>query len=211
MPGSTRYPESDPEPLRGSDGSNGLQSIAQVSSHYGQGEARTIIENCSNSVIFRCAASEGGGTARFASQLVGEREIIRTTRSMSRRYDERIGSITDSEQINVEPALLPSQIEQLPDLTAYLKYASNPVWQRVLLSPPRSAASERPPPAPETPQKLSDREARDRSLKHDDGRDGLRQKADATEHQHGGHAEGEPAEHEAAHGRGFNVHRRTLA
>jgi type IV secretory pathway TraG/TraD family ATPase VirD4 len=141
----------------------GLQSIAQVSSHYGQGEARTIIENCSNSVIFRCAASEGGGTARFASQLVGEREIIRTTRSMSRRYDERIGSITDSEQINVEPALLPSQIEQLPDLTAYLKYASNPVWQRVLLSPPRSAASERPPPAPATPQKLSDREARDRA------------------------------------------------
>jgi type IV secretory pathway TraG/TraD family ATPase VirD4 len=139
----------------------GIQSVAQVSSSYGQGEAHTIVENCSNSMIFRCAASEGGGTARFASQLVGEREIIRTTRSMSRRYDERIGSITDSEQISVEPALLPSQIEQLPDLTAYLKYASNPVWQRVLLSPPRSAATERSACAPATAQRASDRDAHD--------------------------------------------------
>jgi len=121
----------------------GFQSIAQVSSSYGQGEAHTIVENCSNSVIFRCAASEGGGTARFASQLVGEREIIRTTRSMSRRYDERIGSITDSEHINIEPALLPSQIEQLPDLTAYLKLASQPVWRLIHMTPARSAASER--------------------------------------------------------------------
>jgi hypothetical protein len=148
----------------------GIQSIAQVSSSYGQGEAHTIVENCSNSLIFRCAASEGGGTARFASQLVGEREIVRTTRSMSRRYDERIGSITDSEHINVEPALLPSQIEQLPDLTAYLKYASNPVWQLVQLSPPRGASTARSPeseamrqPAampPAMPQHAHDREAR---------------------------------------------------
>jgi type IV secretory pathway TraG/TraD family ATPase VirD4 len=141
----------------------GLQSVAQVSSGYGQGEAHTIIENCSNSVIFRCAASEGGGTARFASQLVGEREIIRTTRSMSRRYDERIGSITDSEQINVEPALLPSQIEQLPDLTAYLKYASNPVWQLVRVSPAHGAAAGRSTSAPATVQRASEREARDRT------------------------------------------------
>jgi type IV secretory pathway TraG/TraD family ATPase VirD4 len=125
----------------------GFQSIAQVSSSYGQGEAHTIVENCSNSVIFRCAASEGGGTARFASQLVGEREIVRTTRSMSRRYDERIGSITDSEHINIEPALLPSQIEQLPDLTAYLKLASHPAWRLIQFAPApvptRSATGER--------------------------------------------------------------------
>jgi hypothetical protein len=158
----------------------GIQSIAQVSSSYGQGEAHTIVENCSNSVIFRCAASEGGGTARFASQLVGEREIIRTTRSMSRRYDERIGSITDSEHINVEPALLPSQIEQLPDLTAYLKYASNPVWRVIRLSPPRSAASERSavsPPAgertaPPPPQNSRARDAGD--LGDRDAREGGR-------------------------------------
>ncbi len=29
--------------------------------------------------------------------------------------------------------MLPSQVEQLPDLTGYLKYASDPKWQRVRL------------------------------------------------------------------------------
>ena len=45
----------------------GFQSIAQVSSTYGHGEAQTIVENCSNTLILRCSASENGGTARFAS------------------------------------------------------------------------------------------------------------------------------------------------
>ena len=35
----------------------GFQSIAQVSTIYGQGPARTIVENCSNSLILRCSAS----------------------------------------------------------------------------------------------------------------------------------------------------------
>ncbi len=54
----------------------GFQSIAQVSSTYGQGDAHTIVENCGNTLILRCSASEGGGTARFASQLIGEREVF---------------------------------------------------------------------------------------------------------------------------------------
>jgi len=135
----------------------GFQSIAQVSSTYGPGDAHTIVENCSNSLILRCAASEGGGTARFASQLVGEREIVRTTRSMSRRYDERIGSITESEHINVEPALLPSQIEQLPDLTGYLKYASDPVWRLIRLSSHRATSSTRAAAAPPGQQRQAER------------------------------------------------------
>ena len=111
----------------------GFQSIAQVSSTYGQGDAHTIIENCGNTLILRCSASEGGGTARFASQLVGEREVLRTSISRSRRATEFIGTTSRSEHVNTEHALLASQIEQLPDLTGYLKYASEPTWQRVQL------------------------------------------------------------------------------
>ena len=62
----------------------GFQSIAQVSSTYGHGEAQTIVENCSNTLILRCSASENGGTARFASKLIGEREVIRPTVSRTR-------------------------------------------------------------------------------------------------------------------------------
>jgi hypothetical protein len=111
----------------------GFQSISQVSSTYGQGDAHTIVENCGNTLILRCSASEGGGTARFASQLIGDREIVRTTVSRSSRYTEMFGSVSHSEHFNVEPAVLPSQIEQLPDLAGYLKQASDPRWHRVRL------------------------------------------------------------------------------
>jgi Type IV secretion-system coupling protein DNA-binding domain len=115
----------------------GFQSIAQVSSTYGHGDAHTIVENCGSTLILRCSASEGGGTARFASQLIGEREVLRTTVSRNRRLTEMLGSISHSEHLNVEPAVLPSEIEQLPDLTGYLRHASDPEWQRVRLDAKR--------------------------------------------------------------------------
>jgi type IV secretory pathway TraG/TraD family ATPase VirD4 len=116
----------------------GFQSIAQVSNTYGQGEAHTIVENCGNTLILRCSASEGGGTARFASQLIGQREVTHTTMSRSRRTTELFGSVSHSEHLSVEPAVLPSQVEQLPDLAGYLKYASDPEWQRVRLDAKRA-------------------------------------------------------------------------
>jgi type IV secretory pathway TraG/TraD family ATPase VirD4 len=112
----------------------GFQSIAQVSSTYGQGDAHTIVENCGNTLILRCSASEGGGTARFASQLIGEREVLHFTESTSRRHTEFLGSVSRSEHLSVEAAVLPSQIEQLPDLAGYLKHASDPRWHRVRLT-----------------------------------------------------------------------------
>jgi type IV secretory pathway TraG/TraD family ATPase VirD4 len=121
----------------------GFQSIAQVSSTYGHGDAHTIVENCGNTLILRCSASEGGGTARFASQLIGDREVLRTMVSRSRRLTESMGSISHSEHFSVEPAVLPSQIEQLPDLTGYLKHASDPRWQRVRLDAQRAWAERR--------------------------------------------------------------------
>jgi type IV secretory pathway TraG/TraD family ATPase VirD4 len=123
----------------------GFQSIAQVSGTYGQGDAHTIVENCGNTLILRCSASEGGGTARFASQLIGDREVVRTTVSRSRRASEVLGSVSQSEHFDVEPAVLPSQIEQLPDLAGYLKLASEPRWHQVRLEAVRRWAERRPP------------------------------------------------------------------
>ena len=112
----------------------GFQSIAQVSSTYGDGDAHTIVENCGNTLILRCSSSEGGGTSRFASRLIGEREVLRTTESKSRRPSEWLASTTRSDQFSTEAALLPSQIEQLPDLAGFLKLASRPEWLRVTLA-----------------------------------------------------------------------------
>jgi len=102
--------------------------------------ANRIIENCANTLILRCSAGEKGGTAQFASRLIGEREIVR--RQVSRGQDRRglfsadavRRSINTSDQPVTEAAVLPSELEQLPDLTGYLKTASSPAWIRVVLA-----------------------------------------------------------------------------
>lgn len=117
----------------------GFQSIAQVSGIYGASESQTIVENCGNTLILRCSASEKGGTAQFASRLIGEREIVRDTVTRSRGAlfsgDSR-GSVSRSVQHVIENAVLASEIEQLPDLEGYLKLASRPEWRRVRLQRP---------------------------------------------------------------------------
>jgi type IV secretory pathway TraG/TraD family ATPase VirD4 len=119
----------------------GFQSIAQVSGAYGHAEAQTIVENCGNTLILRCSASENGGTARFASKLIGEREVIREQTTTSRggrslfAADHR--SVSTSTHHVTESAVLPSEIEQLPDLQGFLKFASQPEWKRVKLELPR--------------------------------------------------------------------------
>ncbi len=116
----------------------GFQSIAQVSSTYGHGEAQTIVENCSNTLILRCASSENGGTARFASKLIGDREVIRPTISRTRRtglFTDPHRSVSRGEQHVTEPAVLSAEVEQLPDLSGYLKFASHHAWRKVRLRP----------------------------------------------------------------------------
>jgi type IV secretory pathway TraG/TraD family ATPase VirD4 len=117
----------------------GFQSVAQVSSTYGTGEAQTLVENCGNTLILRCSGSENGGTSQFASRLIGEREVRR--RQVSRSRDRELGwqlrggrrSVQVSEHYSTETAVLASEIEQLPDLAGYLKLASSPAWRCVRL------------------------------------------------------------------------------
>jgi hypothetical protein len=113
----------------------GFQSVAQVSGTYGRAAAQTIVENCGNTLILRCSASERGGTSNFASQLIGQREIARTSESRSRHPLRLLSTVTRTQHINIEPAVLDSEIEQLPDLRGYLKLASSAHWRKVALSP----------------------------------------------------------------------------
>jgi len=114
----------------------GFQSISQVSSLYG-GEANTIVENCGNTLILRCSGSEHGGTSQFASRLIGEREVARRQTSRARDAGSWFAagstrrSTTVTRQQVVEAAVLAAEIEQLPDLSGFLKTAGSPVWLRV--------------------------------------------------------------------------------
>ena len=111
--------------------------IAQVCGTYGPGDAHTIVENCGNTLILRCSGGDHGGTAQFASRLIGEREILRRNTSRGSDYEKpwssRGGrrSKSTSEQHVTEAAVMPSQLEQLPDLSGYLKTASSREWLRV--------------------------------------------------------------------------------
>jgi hypothetical protein len=118
----------------------GFQSIAQVSGTYGKGIAETIVENCGNTLILRCSASEHGGTSEFASKLIGQREVMHTTISKTRRDAEMIGSTTTGQHLRIEPAIMASEIERLRDLSGFLKLASIPDWQAVRLTPLPGAA-----------------------------------------------------------------------
>lgn len=52
---------------------------------FGEGPAQAIVENSSRTVVMRCSASERGGTS-FASQLIGDRQVVRTTESRNRSF-----------------------------------------------------------------------------------------------------------------------------
>jgi type IV secretory pathway TraG/TraD family ATPase VirD4 len=119
----------------------GFQSVAQVSNTYGTGDAQTIVENCANTLILRCSSSENGGTSQFASRLIGEREVMR--QQISRGSDRESPfsvraarrSKNTSRQHVTEAAVMPSQIEQLPDFKGFLKTASSPTWLKVSFTP----------------------------------------------------------------------------
>jgi len=117
----------------------GFQSVAQVASTYGAGDAQTIIENCGNTLILRCSGSDSGGTAHFASRLIGDRELLRqqTSRGRDRQglfagRGQRLSTQTTVQQVT-EAAIMPSQLEQLPDLVGYFKTASARRWRRITL------------------------------------------------------------------------------
>lgn len=108
----------------------GFQSIAQIYATYGEEDAATIMENCTNTLILRCSASQGGGTSAFASQLVGEREITQTNTSKDHE-----GRTSTSTSVVKSSLIMPSEFERLPDLSGYVKVAESPVWWPVDLEP----------------------------------------------------------------------------
>ncbi|WP_159013942.1 type IV secretion system DNA-binding domain-containing protein [Acidisoma sp. S159] len=114
----------------------GIQSIAQVRAVYGEAEAHTIVENCDNKLILRCGASEGGGTAKFASQVIGEHQVERDETTTSRTQGKHASTSTSQAvRIYREPAVMDSEIMRLASCNGYLKTATNPDWSQVAFKP----------------------------------------------------------------------------
>ena len=108
----------------------GFQSISQLRQVYGDAEANTIIENCGNKLILRCDASERGGTAEFASKLIGEHDYM-SVQSSSSHTNKGDTNTSYSKQQKREMLVMASQIMLLPNLSGYLRIAGESVWRKV--------------------------------------------------------------------------------
>lgn len=125
-----------------------FQSIGPVTELYGRGFAGAVVENASNTLLLRCSDSgdRSGGTAQFASQLLGQREVMRTTSSSSEttgsslQHGLTLAPGTNRSKVSgtntapvVEPAVLPAQIEGLENLKGYVHSHGMPFWSRCTL------------------------------------------------------------------------------
>ncbi|TPG48203.1 type IV secretion system DNA-binding domain-containing protein [Sphingomonas glacialis] len=104
----------------------GFQTIGKVRALYGDGAAAALVENCSTRLILRCAGGDTNSTARFASSLIGQQSY------MQQSYSDGAGpggkTWGNSLSAHTEDAVMPSEIERLPDLSGYLKVPSRPEW-----------------------------------------------------------------------------------
>ena len=98
----------------------GLQTIAQLRGAYGMHGAQTLLACFSSQLILRAPDPE---TAGWCSQALGQRQLKRTVESSGSGAGGMHSG--ESEQIVIEPLVLPSEISTLPDLQGYLKLAGD--------------------------------------------------------------------------------------
>lgn len=100
----------------------GLQSTAQLDRSYGR-EAAIVIRSCFRNLLVLSLARSDPDTAEILSTALGEREVDRVQRSA------QSGAQGISHGANLQRATerlaLPSELTQLPDLTAYVALAGN--------------------------------------------------------------------------------------
>lgn len=102
----------------------GLQTVAQARLSYGPQGAQIIMSCIANKLILR---TEDHETAKYLSDTLGEREIVRTETSSSR--NDSGSSESSARRHTSERVVIPSQIQNLPALTGYLKLAGYPIAQ----------------------------------------------------------------------------------
>lgn len=100
----------------------GFQNEAQLEVIYGKEMARVILANAQTKVVFR---TEDSDSAKSLADTLGRQEIDEASEGLS----FGIESSRDGSQISRRRAdmsvVLPSEVQTLPDLTAFLKVAGN--------------------------------------------------------------------------------------
>lgn len=94
----------------------GVQDVAQVRANYHRESAQTILGNLRNLVSFNVADPE---SAKYMSERLGDEEIVREEESRGK------GGSTVSTRRSQHQIVLPSELQNLPSLTAYVNLAGD--------------------------------------------------------------------------------------
>lgn len=105
----------------------GTQTEAQITKIYGKENTRIILQGTKTKLILNCSDPQ---TAESMAQIIGKQEYIFITNNRSQSsHSERGGrgrTVSENEQLREGYAVLPAELQNLPDLRGYLKLAEFP-------------------------------------------------------------------------------------
>ena len=102
----------------------GIQNIAQMKEVYGLNNTQSISAECNNRCIFR---TNDPDTAKWMVENIGYRETKEYIEGLSYGASELRDGITLSENEKLKAIVLPSEIQNMPNLALFLKMANYPV------------------------------------------------------------------------------------
>jgi len=100
----------------------GFQSFSQMIDIYGEHGAHAIADACGTWAIMRF---NGDKSAEWASKGLGSSETLETSEGISYGGHEIRDGVSLSKNRKMRPIVLPTEINDLPDLQGYLKYGRN--------------------------------------------------------------------------------------
>lgn len=103
----------------------GTQTEAQITKIYGQEDTRIILQGTKTKLVLNCADPQ---TAETMAKIIGKQESVHVMSNRS-RTNHRGGqnrTMSENEQIKESFAVLPAELQDLPDLRGYLKIAGFP-------------------------------------------------------------------------------------
>ncbi|MDA8377908.1 MAG: type IV secretion system DNA-binding domain-containing protein [Planctomycetia bacterium] len=106
----------------------GIQNTPQLRETYGKDGGISLLALPKTQLILRVADAE---TQDEMSKLLGEKQIKRTVHSHTPGTWQGGGSNSESENVSIERAVLPSEIGALPDLVGYLRIGGENLIARV--------------------------------------------------------------------------------
>lgn len=94
------------------------QDFAGIRKIYGQEDAETLFNNCGTTAILNVSDPK---TAKYFSERFGDREYEYARKNYQMSSQENRDSLTLTRDTKIDALLLPSEIQSLPKLRAYLK------------------------------------------------------------------------------------------